>query len=156
MKRYINMPLRKALPLLFICAILLIGTTGCTTTTNKTTSGINVVIDSKNESAAIGSGYLASTPTPGNKFVLYNVTVTNVNEKDALLSPDYFKLKTTDATIYDYDYNTYSSSLKGLDSVSNTQPGEKVTGTVVFQIPQSAQPSVLTYEDYYNKMTINL
>ncbi len=33
MKRFINMPLKKALVLLFICAILLVGTTGCTSST---------------------------------------------------------------------------------------------------------------------------
>jgi hypothetical protein len=38
MKSYINMPLKKALPLLFICAILLVSITGCTSSTNTSSS----------------------------------------------------------------------------------------------------------------------
>jgi hypothetical protein len=163
MKRYINMPLRKALPLLFICALLLVSVMGCTgrQETNKSAggnasqsnAGIDVVINSQSTSFALGP---YSTPRPGNKFVLYDVTVKNINEKNALLSPGYFKLKTADGTVYEYDSNTFSSYIKGLQSVSNTQPGEKVSGVVVFQIPTTAKPAVLTYDDYTNRVNITL
>jgi len=36
MKRYIKMPLKKALPLLFISALVLVSTAGCTSSTNPT------------------------------------------------------------------------------------------------------------------------
>ena len=40
MKRYIKMPLKKALPLLFIGALVLVATAGCTTnTTTQNSSG---------------------------------------------------------------------------------------------------------------------
>jgi len=42
MKRYINMPLRYALPLLFISALVLSATTGCVKTTDPTTNQADI------------------------------------------------------------------------------------------------------------------
>jgi hypothetical protein len=36
MKRYINVPLKKALSLLFICALVLVSISGCISSTNPT------------------------------------------------------------------------------------------------------------------------
>ncbi len=147
-----------------IVALALISTTGCTSRqeTNKSAGGgsqtvgksnLDVAINSVHESYALGP---YSTPTPGNKFELFDVTITNVNAKDKYVGPSYFKLKTADGTVYQYDSHTFSSNIKGFQSVSNTQPGEKVSGVVVFQIPASAKPAVLTYDDYTNRVNITL
>ena len=40
--------------------------------------------------------------------------------------------------------------------MSDTSPGEKVTGQIAFEIPQSATPSKLQYDDYSNKVTVNI
>jgi hypothetical protein len=47
-------------------------------------------------------------------------------------------------------------TLKGLTPQSGTQPGEKVSGIIVFEMPQSAQPKNLTYYDYTNRIVIEL
>ena len=47
-------------------------------------------------------------------------------------------------------------TLKGLTPQSGTQPGEKVSGIIIFEIPQSAQPKNLTYYDYTNRIVIEL
>jgi len=39
---------------------------------------------------------------------------------------------------------------------SGTQPGENVSGIIVFEIPQSAQPKNLTYYNYTNRIVIEL
>ena len=57
--------------------------------------------------------------------------------------PHFFKLTTADGTVY-----SYSSSLKNaINIVLGTRPGEKVTGQIAFEIPQSATPGELTYND---------
>jgi hypothetical protein len=60
MKRYINMPMKKALPLLFICAILLVSITGCTSSTNTRSSSGG---GSPSATVATRTPIATSTPT---------------------------------------------------------------------------------------------
>jgi len=46
--------------------------------------------------------------------------------------------------------------LEGITGQMNTQAGDKYSGIIAFQIPTSATPKSLTYDDYTNKITINL
>ena len=119
-------------------------------------AGVDVIINSKQLSSRLGSGYLASTPGPGGIYLIYNVTVKNLNEQDADIgNPYYFKLATSDGSVY--DYASSSSYLdNAIQSVSHTSPGEKVTGQVAFEIPQSATPSKLQYDDYSNKVIVKV
>lgn len=159
------MPLKKALPLLFICALVLVATTGCTDTKNTTqnlsgggtgAAGVAVKVNSVNTYSQLGSGYAVSTPKAGYKYVVYDVTVTNLNKDDfAIGSPIYFKLSTNDGTAYSYSSASYYTT-KEIELVSHTNAGEKVTGQVAFEIPQSATPTKLVYNDYTNQVTTNL
>ncbi|HYC19698.1 MAG TPA: DUF4352 domain-containing protein [Candidatus Bathyarchaeia archaeon] len=49
-------------------------------------------------------------------------------------------LKTSDGTAYQYSQSS-SQLANYLAGVSNTNPGVKVTGTIAFEIPQSATPT---------------
>jgi len=164
--------------LLIVVASLLVS--GCTTTRNEqTVSGnstanqasgqnsptISVTATSLGSSSSLTSSY--GTPTAaatGNKFVTYAVYIQNTNAKNEDIgNPNYLKLRDTNGNIYSYDSSTYSLqqqvngvTLKGLTSQSNTQPGDKYSGLIAFQIPTSATPKTLTYDDYTNKITINL
>ncbi len=78
-------------------------------------------------------------------------------------NPNFLKLRDTDSNIYSYDSSTFllqqqvnGMTLKGLQGEPNTQPGDKYSGLIVFQIPQNATPKSLTYSDYTNRITINL
>jgi hypothetical protein len=80
-KRYINMPLKKAM--LFICVFVLASTTGCITSTTNTTSAESNKKD-VSSGLEISSATLISTstlsvrwtaPQSGNVFVVYNCTV---------------------------------------------------------------------------------
>ena len=168
MKRYIRMPLKKALPLLFIGALVLVATCGCTqnTTTNTTTqnssgggsgnAGIAVTINSQQTASQIGSGYAVSTPQAGNEYLIFNVTVKNLNENNwgigSLLD---FKLTTADGTVYQYSSSTFDLS-NPLILVLGTNPGEHVTGQLVFEIPQGGKATTLTYNDDFNSVVTNL
>ena len=114
-------------------------------------------VNSMTTSSQLGSYPLQSTPSPSNTYVVFDVTLTNQNKDNLYLgNPLYFTLTTSDGTAYQY-----SPSSTWLDNpltgVSNTNPGDKVTGKIAFEIPQSATPSVLTYGDQINGIvTVNL
>lgn len=112
MKRYINMPLKKALPLLFIGALVLSATTGCTTNTATptptvqatamqtpaatTTQGsgsnneLSLTVTPKGEATTIG---VLSKADNGSKFVLYNAVLKNINVKNLDVNPFWFDMR---------------------------------------------------------------
>jgi len=165
MKRYIRMPLRYALPLLFIGALALASTTGCTspqetvqsagnaTSAQQSATHISVSVAAAGTSMQVGS---YNTPSSGNKYVLYQATVKNNDAKDLHVNPTYFTLRTTDGKVYDVDSAMYDSSVKGFQMVTKTQPGDVVSGTIIYEIPQGATPKSILYDDYSNKVTTNL
>jgi Domain of unknown function (DUF4352) len=164
MKRYINMPLKKALPLLFICSLVLVATMGCTTnTTTQNQSGggsgtatVGVKINSVQNLTSLGSGFAVSTPKAGYKYMVFDVTVTNLNKKSGDIgNPNYFKLSTKEGTAYEYIFSSYLGD-NALKSVSNTNPGEKTSGTIAFEVPQQTIATKLTYNDYSSEVVTNL
>ena len=143
----------------FVILIVLAVVVGAVWQTSRTITADYVAlnVNSMTTSSQLGSYPLGSTPSPGNTYVVFDVTLTNQN-KDSLYvgNPLYFTLKTSDGTAYQY-----SPSSTWLDNpltgVSNTYPGDKVTGKIAFEIPQSATPSELTYSDGLNGVvTTNL
>jgi Domain of unknown function (DUF4352) len=74
----------------------------------------------------------------------------------------FFKLRDTEGNIYPHTFGwgvkdqVNNKTLEELVSEVHTQPGDKVSGLIVFQIPQSATPKSLTYDDNVNIITINL
>jgi len=132
---------------------LLVATSGCSvseTTKNESSSGSgNAGVD-----VTINSKHFSPSPKTGYQYVNFDVTVKNLNEKDLTIgNPNYFKLTTADGSVYEY---AYLSSGNAISSVSHTNPGEKVTGTIAFEIPQNAQPTKIQYNDYSNQVVINL
>ena len=105
----------------------------------------------------LGSYPLGSTPTPGKTYVVLDMTVTNQNKDNLYLgNPLYFKLTTADGTVYQYSPSSYWLDNR-MTGVFNTKPGDKVTGQIAFEIPQSAKPTQLTYGDLLNGVvTANL
>jgi len=163
MKRYINMPLKKALPLLFIGALVLCATTGCTTQ-NTTQSAGNSAGQSSSDPLSVSIVPMGmsmqvgqyTTPKTGYKFVSYNATVKNNNVDDQHVNPTYFTLKTSDGKVYDVDSAMYDQSVNSFQMVMKTQPGDVVSGTIIFQIPTNAKPVSILYDDYTHKITTTL
>jgi hypothetical protein len=163
MKRYIKTPLKYALPLLFVGALVLVSISGCTssTTQNANSSGgsgnIGVKVNSQQTMDQIPSSFgVMSTPAAGNKYVVFNVTCSNNNQKNQVLGdPLFFKLTTKDGTAYDAS-GVWATDPSAIKTISNSNPGEHVTGNVAFEIPQSAVPKTLTYSDGLNEVVTNL
>jgi hypothetical protein len=118
-------------------------------------SNIAVTINSQQTANQIGSGFFAGTPQAGNKFLIFDVTVTNQNENNwPIGSPLYFKLTTADHSVHQYSSSTYYLGANALTLVSGTNPGEKVTGQIAFEIPQSATAKTLTYNDGFGNEVV--
>jgi hypothetical protein len=166
MKRYIKMPLKYALPLLFIGALVLAATTGCTSTSTKenVTQLIgNVSTASSRLSVSLTrlpddylAGKFSTAPSEGNKFVFFNATVTNKNAKDTTISAYNFKLRDSQGNVYDRQWLYFTGGVKQFDSMSNSQPGDKYSGVIVFDVPTTAKLKTLTYDDTETQITTNL
>lgn len=88
--------------------------------------------------------------------MVFDVTVTNLNKKAGDIgNPNYFKLSTKEGTAYEYTFSSYLGN-NTLKSVSNTNPGEKTSGQIAFEVPQSTIATKLTYNDYANEVVTNL
>src|SRR5665647_507563 len=102
MKWYIKMPLKYALPLLFISALVLASTTGCVTTTTNTSSSDS---NKKDVSSGLVISVKAVSPSPqsmggvtpksGNVYVVYNCTVKNVGAAGVDIAAHYWHLKSS-------------------------------------------------------------
>jgi len=172
-------PITAIAVLLLVVASLLVS--GCTTSKNEQTVQANSTNTPSQNSptvsvtaTSLGSANSVTTnhgavisSLNGNKFVKYAVYFENIKAKgvDADMgNPNSLKLRDTKSNLYSFDTNTFGiadqqvngKTLKGLTVQIGTRPGDKYSGIVVFQIPTNATPKSLTYDDYVNKITINL
>lgn len=160
--------------------LIVVAISACVTTTRnevqtQTTSYTATSIVGQ-PTVSVTATYLSSTSSlttyydipiaaaPGNKFVTYAIYCQNINAKDMLMGhPSFLTLHDTEGNIYSYDLSTYNvkqqvsgRTLGGLTAQTNTQPGDTKSGIIVFQIPQSATPKSLMYDDWTNSITITL
>lgn len=155
----------RLLAIVMLIVVASLSVAGCPNNNTKQTSSniggsspvVSLNINSVTTSNQLGSPPLGSTPSPGNKYVVIDVTVNNLNKNDLYIgNPLYFKLTTSDGTVYPYSPSSYFLSNQ-LTGVSNTNPGDKVTGKIAFEVPQSVQATKLTYGDGFNAaVTANL
>lgn len=167
MKNYIKMPLKYALPLLFVGALVLSSTTGCTTT--ETTSNVGNVA---NATTGGGSGNQASivatanqvavptlkyyTPKDGYKFVAFNATVKNTNLKSQWIGLTYWQLRDTSGGVYTPATASYSSDITKEFKSVDSQAGDIVNGIVIYEVPTGATLKSLTYDDGSHKTVLNM
>jgi len=165
MKRYIKMPLKYALPLLFIGALVLSSTAGCTSATKEQiTQSIGTVSDASSRlSVSIGrlpgdylAGQFSTAPSTGHEFVFFNATVTNKNAAGTDISQYNFKLRDSQGNVYPQQWDYFSGGAKQFDALSNSQPGDKYSGVLVFDVPTNAKLTNLTYDDSQTAITTNL
>jgi hypothetical protein len=126
---------------------------------------VSVMATYLGESGTVTSSFGTITAAaPGNKFVTYAVYCENINAPNIQMGNPYFlTLRDTEGNLYNYDYSSGTlqqqvggRTLGALTYHTNTQPGDKVSGLIAFQIPTNATPKSLTYDDYMNRITINL
>jgi Domain of unknown function (DUF4352) len=138
-------------PITAIAVLLLVvaslSVCGCTSSTTSNTSDntklgyMDVKVTSVPSTATIGNQSI-STPKPGYKFVMYNTTVTNINATKRNVHTSFFTL---------HDSNNYTYSASYASTFPNnvfTNPGDKVNGILIFEVPQNAKLVNLVYNDY--------
>lgn len=129
---------------------------GSQTIPSPTTGGKkNVNVTAQYQGVYTPSGQFAITPKPGYQYVKFYVTVTNVNDTGRDIGSTYnFKLFDS---LNEGHNPTYVTGIGDqLVSKSKSMPGDKVAGTIVFEIKQNAKPKQLVYDDYTNTATINI
>jgi hypothetical protein len=173
MKHYINTPLKKALPLLLISALVLASTTGCTTTTQKgqgsltptafgepvrytAKGGINYTVTVYSANKVDSYGWNASvytfteTARAGQTFILVDCEFRNSGSDKFTVSGADFEMQ--DSTGYKYDSTVYLD--KNDLSYEKLSPGQHVRGVVSFKVPQNATGLQLLYDPtYYDAAT---
>ena len=144
MKRYIKTPLKYALPLLFIGALVLVSTTGCVgvtpgnqaASTAPTGAGTNydVSISARqvtNMTSAYGS--LFQNATPGNKLVGVECSLKDNNVANLFTVWREWTAKDANGTLYQWNPN--------VDLIHNgypkttIQPGDTARGIIPYEIP---------------------
>jgi len=115
----------------------------------------NVNVTAQYQGVYSPSGQYVTTPKPGYQFVKFYVTVRNVNDTGRDIGSTYhFKLFDS---LNEGHNSAYVSGIGDqLVTKSKSMPGDKVSGTIVFEIKQNAKPKQLVYDDYTNTATINL
>ncbi len=94
-------------------------------------------------------------PKPGDKFVSFYVTVTNINYQNGHIANPWF------FTLFDLNNErreptTSSFGESDLKTIANSYQEDKSAGTLRFEIKQNGSPMKLIYGDYENNLTINL
>ncbi|MGZ4865358.1 MAG: DUF4352 domain-containing protein [Halobacteriota archaeon] len=133
-------------------------TAGCTSQ-QQTTQSANT--SSENPSANNGitvsvtmlkspSQIASQSPRPGYRWVAFNTTVKNVNAPNRVITRNYFSLQ--DAQGQNYNMSGYSDALGAFNWSAHSQPGDTLGGVVVFEVPQNAKLSSITYFDGTTKI----
>ena len=144
MKRYIKTPLKYALPLLFVGALVLVSTTGCITATTNTSS-------SNSNAKDVSSGLLISanavtpspqsngnsiTPKSGNVFVVYDCTVKNTGANGVDIDASNWHLKGPNGY---YDAQSVLPVIApDFSHIDKSKVGDVASGYVYFEVPSNA------------------
>ncbi len=148
-KRYIDMPLKKALLLLFIGVFVLASTAGCITSTKNTTSSESNEKDVSSgleiSSATLVSNSTLSVrwmaPQAGNVFVVYNCTVKNIGADGVDLRTVYWHLQGPSGY---YDAVDFGGKIcqrvvaPEFNRILDSSVGNVASGYVYFEVPADA------------------
>ena len=159
------MRLKIASGIVFFALILTILIAGCTSTQNQSNANsINISAKAVQSPQQFSSGSFVEKPASGNEYMMYNVTFTNVNAQDREVQAGAF-------TVQDTSNNTYAMANFNQENLVShafpsawtmTQPGTKINGVIVYDVPQGVKLVTMTYDDHsgnpgsYSHVVINL
>ncbi|MGB9407722.1 MAG: DUF4352 domain-containing protein [Terracidiphilus sp.] len=92
---------------------------------------------------------------PGMKYVEYSATVSNLNAKNRPMEPENFKIKGMNGNVYSLDQTTHFAA-NGMDTVTSSQPGDNLSGNVIFNVPQDFVPQSMIYQDMWDTATCSV
>ena len=138
-------PITAIIVLSLVVASLLVA--GCTSSTQNTSSTSGGGGHMSIAAAAVTAPTVIDkhSPNQGDKFVMYNTTVTNVDARDRLVT--YGSIKVKDSNNYSYGALSWQNTAVTFP-ITTTQPGDKVNGLIVFEVPQNAKITTMVYDDH--------
>lgn len=146
----------------FVILLLLTVISGCTfvlpetrkaahTVTQPRTSSTNITITVQ----AVGetqryslNPFISYSAKHGHRLAVYEVNMTNLETAIKASDTAFFTLVDTNGTTYSAILISFSPQV--------IQRGESISGTVVFELPLSAVPSVLRYNDGTNQVSVGV
>ncbi len=145
-----------------VILVLAIGASGCTfvlpesqnppsnaTQTNTSNAHITVSVQPLGERQRYSVNPLISyTAKDGYTLAVYEVNITNLDRAVKAGDTAFFTLADANGTTYDAVLVSFSPDV--------IQRGESLSGTVVFEVPLSAVPSELRYNDGTNEVTVSV
>lgn len=88
---------------------------------------------------------------------MFNVTVTNRGSNTILTHTTFFTVHDSNGSAYGISQATNDNSIAGYPNNVNINPGDKVTGLLVFEVPQNTKLVNMVYNDESNSnVTVNL
>ncbi len=196
MKRYIKTPLKYALPLLFIGALVLVSVSGCTspatTSPSPTAQQATVTLSPTSQASptAAPTATPAATTTPsgqgtasdndfsltarnqgiytesnqfeqpsaGDKYVSIYVELTNKNAQNAMMGNPFSFTLFDNQNIGHQAATASFGAPNNLQTVTNSKPGDKTAGVIVFELPAGNTPVKIVYSEglLSGSLTVNL
>ncbi len=140
-------PIAAMTVLLVVVALSIAGCTGPTTNTTKSNQSNQVEVTAT--IAQSPQQFNFSTLSPLDKYVQYDVMFANVNERDAQVSCNSFTLLDANQNGYAVVQDVQSNALSHAFPCSKmtTQPGDNVSGRLIYEVPQNATITGLRYFD---------
>jgi len=104
-------------------------------------------------------GPLNATPGDGYKWVVYNVTIKDINVTNYLVMDSNFMLNLSNGNLslphYIVNYTeALGANNRTLANMYTIQPGETASGTMVFAVPTNVSPKTITYRNAYMHGTV--
>jgi Domain of unknown function (DUF4352) len=119
------------------------------TTTVVSSGNIAVSVQALGERQHYSLSQLVSySAQQGSKLAVYNISITNLDGARQAGNTTFFTLTAGNGTIYQAVLNTLQPRVIGI--------GETLQGQLVFEIPQNATATTLTYNDEMDQLRTNL
>ena len=136
---------------LVVASLLVAGCTSSTQNTNtqsgQSNNSVSISAQAVQSPPQIMSGSLPINPATGNKFVMFNVTFTNINAPSLSVYNRYFTVQDTNNNTYPMANFNQDLVTKHFPASTTTNPGMKVNGVIVYDVPQNAKLVTMTYDD---------
>jgi len=112
------------------------------------------IVSAQYQGGYVAPEYYKGAPPPGYEYIKYYVTVTNLDQGGAI-GPLFFTLFDSANGSYPMSYVTFTAANQ-LKTIPSPNPGDSVSGVVIFEIKQGATPQKLVYNHYSYNVTVTL
>lgn len=125
-----------------------------TAATQQPTVGSGILVSASQVS--VSQQICGYTPNVGYKFVGFYCTVHNVADPGLDVHMGQWILRDTAGGVYQQADPTFCSNMGMFPVIENTQPGDIISGNIIYSVPQNAQLKSITYNGPSNSVIFYL